>query len=99
MLFKIAELLAVAVGFLLLLFSESLDMLGRMETVEKRWPRASKVLSNRPARLVLLALGALFLVRDFKDAAATAPPPIVRMVTPAFQPSEAPRESPDSLRK
>ena len=82
MLLKVAQLVAVGIGVLLLVFIELLDWQGRMEIIKKRWPSLWKVINNRPVRLLLLVLAIAFLVRDFKDAIAAAPAPQVRVVVP-----------------
>jgi len=36
-------------------FSEFLDLIGRLEIIERKWPRIWALLSNRPMRLILSA--------------------------------------------
>lgn len=79
---KILQLVPLVVGIIFLALIEILDWVGRMEMIQTKWPKIWKALNNRPARLVLLTACLVFLVKDFRDAAATAPPPIVTLSIP-----------------
>lgn len=81
-----------------------LDMVGRAETIQKRWPRVWNAATSRPLILLLLVVSLFLLDRDFKDAMATAPAPQMKIPTPPppviqLQVVAAPRESKGSLRR
>ena len=50
-----------------LLVAEFLDTIGRLEIIEKRWPRIWGVLSNRPMRLILIVLLVVLLSKDLSE--------------------------------
>lgn len=59
-----------------------LDMVGRAETIQKRWPRVWNAATSLPLILLLLVVSVFLLDRDFKDAMATAPAPQMKIPTP-----------------
>lgn len=79
---RLVEYLLFAVALALLAFFEYLDMRGRFDILEKKHPKTWGILSNRPARLLLLFLAVGFLAKDAKDAAEIPEPPLVKLAPP-----------------
>jgi hypothetical protein len=59
-----------------------LDMIGRAEIIKSRWPRIWGWVTSRPLIILLLLVSIAVLDRDFKDAAAIAPAPVIRVTSP-----------------
>jgi hypothetical protein len=79
------QLLTLAAASLLIVVAVImflLDMIGRAEIVEMRWPKVWGIITSRPLILLFLVASLALLDRDFKDAMAIAPAPVVRMATP-----------------
>ncbi len=103
-------LLYLCVGLfgIYLIATEFLDTIGRMEIIEKKWPRLWSTMSNRPMRLVLLILLVALLAKDvaerFQQNAAPAlnvmvpniPAPVVQECTPEISTL---KQNPKSLPK
>jgi hypothetical protein len=53
---------SIIAGYLIL--SELLDVVGRLDLIEQKWPRVGKLLNNRPVRLALILF---LLVAVWKD--------------------------------
>jgi hypothetical protein len=52
---------------LYLIVCEFLDAIGRLEIIEKKWPRLHKAMSNRPMRLALLVVLTALVARDIYE--------------------------------
>jgi hypothetical protein len=79
---KWLQLVFTAAVFIYLIFLEFIDWQGRAEVLELKYPWLWRAVNNRPARLLLLVLAVGLLVKDFKDAVAIAPPPVVNIAPP-----------------
>ncbi len=104
MLLAIVQLMLFATVFVYTQFLEYLDWHGRSDVLKEKHPKVWVFVNNRPMRLVLSLLVLGFLVKDFKDAVAVAPPPTVKIVTPVapamiFNAPSTPAEPKDSLRR
>ncbi len=75
MLLSVIQLIILGLLLLFAGFLEYLDWNGRADVLKEKHPKVWAVMKSRPARLALLAACLAFLVRDFHDAAAIAPPP------------------------
>ena len=73
----VAAVLIVIAGLMFLL-----DMVGRAELIQGRWPRVWKWVTSRPLILLMLLVSLALLDRDFKDAMVTALPAIVNVAPP-----------------
>jgi hypothetical protein len=88
--------------FLYLLIAEFIDTIGRLEIVEKRWPRVWRVMCNRPFRLVLLMFLVVLTAKDLSQRWRNGGPPplivniaapaapIVQFTSPNVQPLQSP---------
>jgi hypothetical protein len=74
MVLGLIQLIAFAAVFVYTQFLEYLDWHGRSDVLKEKHPRVWVFVNNRPMRLVLSLLVLGFLVKDFKDAVAVAPP-------------------------
>jgi hypothetical protein len=79
---RLVEYLPLAIALALFAFFEYLDMKGRLDILEKKYPKAWAFLNNRPARLLLLFLAVGFLAKDIKDAAEIPDPPVIKLTPP-----------------
>jgi hypothetical protein len=79
-----------------LIVCEFLDTVGRLEIIEKRWPRLYRAMSNRPMRIVLIIFLIALVGKDLLERAKekvelpklvitilAPPPPIIQFVSPA----------------
>ena len=77
-----------------LVVAEFIDTIGRLEIVEKRWPRVWRGMNNRPFRLLLLIFLVILVARDVSErwkgkaecltvVMPSIPAPIVQMVQDA----------------
>jgi hypothetical protein len=82
MLLALIQLTVFAAVFVYTQFLEYLDWHGRSDVLKEKHPKVWALVNNRPMRLILSLFVLGFLVKDFKDAVAIAPPPTVRIVTP-----------------
>jgi len=96
----------VAFGFAIALlgFFEFLDMSGRLDILEKKYPKLWGVANRRPARLFLLVMCAGLLAKDVAEATHVPDPPIVKLQPPVISASSSQavsggREPKDSLRR
>lgn len=102
---KLLGFVAFGLAIVLLAFFEILDVSGRLDILEKKYPKLWSLANRRPARLLLLAMCAGFLAKDIKDATDIPDPPIVKLQPPVISvlpSSEAVggyREPKDSLRR
>lgn len=60
-------IVAMALLALLLGAAELLDWIGRLEIVERKWPKVWKAINNRPMRIVLYLLLIIAIGRDISD--------------------------------
>lgn len=92
---------------LLICIAEILDWIGRLEIIEKRWPKVYATMNSRLARLVAMLFLIALIARDIEQRTKvpgapritfqTVPAPIVQSSKcPVVQGSE---ESPESLRR
>jgi thiosulfate reductase cytochrome b subunit len=51
---QIAAWVLISILVLYLFISEFLDIIGRLEIIERKWPKLWGLLNNRPMRLVLI---------------------------------------------
>jgi hypothetical protein len=70
----------LGVGFVVVVYT--LDFLDRLDSIEKRVPWLWRLMRNRAAIFALLVLCIIFLARDFSDALAFHPAPIVEIAAP-----------------
>lgn len=73
---------------------EVLDWHGRMEIIQKRWPRLWVLMSERPARLVLLVAIAALLAADVRKEVPRVPNLSVRFPAPSAPRLEAAKPCP-----
>ena len=76
------HLIAAAAVIVFVGFIEFLDWHGRAEIIQQKYPRLWNAMNNRVARLVLLVVAIVLLTKDFRDAIATAPAPVVVFKAP-----------------
>jgi hypothetical protein len=103
MAFTVIQLVSVAVLVVVLVGVEILDWTSRFEIVERKWPKAWRAMNNRPMRLILLVACFVFLLKDFRDAAAISPPPTITIKAAGVPvipiPQQEYQEPTDSLRR
>lgn len=77
-------LLYLCVGLfgIYLIATEFLDTIGRMEIIERKWPKLWAAMSNRPMRLVLLVLLVALLAKDVAERSQQTAPPILNVTLP-----------------
>ncbi len=78
----IATLVCLLGAYLFL--TEFLDTIGRLEIIEKRWPKAWAAMSNRPMRLVLLILLVVLVAKDVNERLHEMGPPPLKVVMPSI---------------
>lgn len=91
MLSKMLQLALACVLILGEMLLQYLDWQGRADVLKEKHPTIWRAVNSRPMRLVVLVLIVGFLARDFRDSAATAPPPSLRTSPP---PAPLIREAP-----
>jgi hypothetical protein len=82
MLVSIYQLIVACIVFGFLAFQEYLDWYGRADVLKTKHPKLWALMDKRRTRLILLVVVLVFLVKDFHDAVAIAPAPIVRTTPP-----------------
>lgn len=82
---SVLSLVLFLLFLLYILLTEALDWHGRAELLKEKYPRLSKFLLSRLARLVLLAVSLTYLAKDYRDSQAVAPPPVVNLAPPEIK--------------
>lgn len=84
------------------ILTEGTDWIGRAEIIEQRWPRLWAIMSNRPMRLVLIAVAIGMLTQVSREFENGEDPPQARFAppgVPAMQAEGPKAEDPASLRR
>ena len=79
---SVLQIIGVGAVIIFLACIEYLDWRGRFDVIKEKHPRVWGAMNNRPAGLILLTLCMVMLVKDYRDAVATAPAPVVKTSPP-----------------
>jgi hypothetical protein len=81
---KIAWIVAIVLIALLLGAAEFLDWMGRLEIIERKWPKVWSFINNRTIRLLIYLFLIAFIYRDIEERVAElkVPFPVVTVKAP-----------------
>lgn len=77
------QIVAVVLLLAYVITTEALDWIGRAEIIENRWPRAWLVMSNRPARVILVLVAIGLLVHVITEKREPKQPALIPLPTPS----------------